>query len=179
MAMRLMRRSALTAMILVAVACEHSAAPAAPAVRAGKDPVEALSNMAVTFLVDYFGNSAVGPDECLVDFWDGCAGKSAERDDIATNRRLLTIQSAEADVEAVHVFEDTGEADVEAACTFHDTLKSTGKSGTTAGKCRLTGVYRADRWWLCDSDFDGTRTCDDGTDDCNDPSDPSGSRFWP
>jgi hypothetical protein len=177
--MRLMRRSALTAMILVAVACEHPTAPTPPVTRVRKDPVEVLSEMAVRFLVDYFGNSAIGPDECVVDFWAGCAGKAAEHDDIATNRRLLTIQSAQAHVEAVHVFEDTAEADVEAACTFHDTLKSTGKSGTTSGECTLTGVYRADRWWLCDSDFDGTRTCDDGTDDCNDHSDPDGARFWP
>jgi hypothetical protein len=131
--------------------------------------VATLSDLAEHFLVDLFGNSSVSPDAALVDFWDGCAGKAAERSDIASNRQLLTIQSAYAHVAAVHVFPVDAEADVEAACTFHDTLKSTGKSGTTSGTCTLTGVYRADRWWLCDSDFDGARTCDDGSGDCNAP----------
>jgi hypothetical protein len=123
--------------------------------------------MAVRFLADDFGNSHVSPDASVADFCDACPGKAAERDDVAANRRLLTIQSADVHVEQVRVWEDTGEADITAACTFHDTLIATGKSGMTRGICRLTGIYQDGRWWLCDSTMVGTRTCDDGSDDCN------------
>jgi hypothetical protein len=127
-----------------------------------------LADMAVTFLVDYFGHSEVSPDACLVDFWEDCPGREAEHDDIVNNRKMLTIQSAEAEVARV-TFTDEDHADIVAPCRFEDTLKSTGKSGVTQGNCLLTGVYDDGRWWLCDSSFDGVRTCNDGSDDCKAP----------
>jgi len=36
--------------------------------------------------------------------------------------------------------------------------KRTGLSETSAGTDQTTAVYRESRWWLCDSDFDGTTT---------------------
>ena len=47
--------------------------------------------------------------------------------------------------------------------------------GDFGSTCLLTAVYRASRWWLCESSVDKTglftRTCDDGTSSCV----PSGS----
>lgn len=157
-----MRRRVLIATAIVLSGCGPSLASSHT-----HDAVSALSEMSGRFLVDYFGDSSVSPEASLVDFYDDCPGKSAELDDVRANRALLTIQSAEARITQVRVWEDTGEADIEAACAFHDTLKSTGARGTTQGTCKLTGVYRDGRWWLCDSTMDGRRTCDDGSDGCN------------
>jgi hypothetical protein len=103
-----------------------------------------------------------------VDFWDGCSGKDMEHSDIVNNRKMLTIQSAEAHVDSV-TFEDDNDADIVAPCTFKDTLISTGKSGVSEGDCVLTGVFESGRWWLCKSGFNGERTCNDGSQDCNAP----------
>jgi hypothetical protein len=132
------------------------------------DSVAELSDMTIKFLVDYFGHSEVSPDACLVDFWDGCSGKDMEHSDIVNNRKMLTIQSAEARVNSV-TFEDENDADIVAPCRFEDTLKSTGKSGVSQGNCLLTGVFESGRWWLCRSSFQGSRTCNDGSQDCNVP----------
>jgi hypothetical protein len=132
------------------------------------DSVAELSDMTIKFLVDYFGHSEVSPDACLVDFWDGCSGKDMEHSDIVNNRKMLTIQSAEAHVDSV-TFEDDNDADIVAPCTFKDTLISTGKSGVSEGDCVLTGVFESGRWWLCKSGFNGERTCNDGSQDCNAP----------
>jgi hypothetical protein len=158
-----MLRTIAAGIVLATVACASSATrPHAAAERE-------LSAMAVQFLVGYFGDSAVPPDATLVDFCDTCQGKADERSDVRKNRQLLTILHAYAQVTQVDVFESTGEADVFATCAFHDRLRSSGKTGWTRGVCHLTGVYRDGRWWLCDSTMDGHRTCDDGTNDCNEP----------
>jgi hypothetical protein len=91
-----------------------------------------------------------------------------EHSDIVNNRKMLTIQSAEAHVDSV-TFEDDNDADIVAPCTFKDTLISTGKSGVSEGDCVLTGVFESGRWWLCKSGFNGERTCNDGSQDCNAP----------
>lgn len=112
-----------------------------------------LTKMAVTFLVDYFGNSAVSPDACLVDFSDTCPGKNDERRDIQENRRDFVILSASASVSSVAFNGSRTFADVLAPCTFRSREIATGHVGTVTGDCTLTSVYETRRWWLCDSHF--------------------------
>lgn len=133
-----------------------------------------ISNITVRFLVDLFGNSAVSPEACLVDFWDGCGGKAAELGDIRVNRDLFVVLEASAQVQSI-TFRGADDADVVAACRWRDRVISNGSTGVSQGPCLLTAVYRASRWWLCESTVDKTglftRTCDDGTSSCV----PSGS----
>src|SRR6187401_2866453 len=133
-----------------------------------------ISKITVRFLVDLFGNSAVSPEACLVDFWDGCGGKAAELGDIRVNRNLFVVLEASAQVQSI-TFRGADDADVVATCRWRDRVIANGSTGVSQGPCLLTAVYRASRWWLCESSLDKTglftRTCDDGTSSCV----PSGS----
>jgi hypothetical protein len=112
-----------------------------------------LTKMTLTFLVDYFGNSRISPEACLVDFSDGCRGKVDELHDIEHNRQTFVIQSADARVANIWISPDRMSAEVTAPCAFHDTEIATGNEGTSKGDCFLTAVYERNRWWLCSSSF--------------------------
>jgi hypothetical protein len=112
-----------------------------------------LTKMSVTFLVDYFGNSAISPDACLVDFSDSCPGKADELHDIQDNRKNFVMISATARVDTITFNAAMTSAEVWATCTFTSKDKSTNAVGTVGGDCYLTGVYEQQRWWLCDSHF--------------------------
>jgi hypothetical protein len=132
---------------------EHRATASAAPFRV-HDSVAELGRLAVTFLVDLFGNSAVAPAACLVDFSDTCeSGKEAELSDIIHNRATFVILSAQATVTSVVMNAARTEATVVAACTFQDRAIASGAIGTSSGDCILTAIYEAGRWWLCTSNF--------------------------
>lgn len=116
-----------------------------------------LTKMATTFLVDYFGNSSVSPEACLVDFSDSCPGKKAELADIEDNREEYVQLSAKATVASITYDPTRTRADILAPCTFRARNKKTGHIGTVTGDCALTAVYETKRWWLCDSRFNNGR----------------------
>jgi len=151
------------------VTAEHRVTRDANAAFRVHDSRAEISNITVRFLVDLFGNSAVSPEACLVDFWDGCGGKAAELSDIRTNRQLFVVLEASAQVQNI-TFRGADDADVAAACRWRDRVIANGSTGVSQGLCLLTAVYRANRWWLCESSVDKTglftRTCDDGTSSC-------------
>jgi hypothetical protein len=124
-------------------------------VRVHDSPAE-VSRMVLTFLVDYFGNSSVGPDACVVDFSDTCPGKEEERRDIETNRREFFIFSATASIGSISFNGAMTTSEVAAPCEFRDRHLSDGREGTSRGTCVLTAVYHDNRWWLCTSRFLGT-----------------------
>jgi hypothetical protein len=115
-----------------------------------------VSRLAVSFLVDKFGNSNVAPGACLVDFSDNCTGKAAELQDVIHNRETFVILSAEARVTQFTMNGDRTRATVVAACSFQDRTIASGKFGTSRGDCVLTAVYESARWWLCSSSFVAT-----------------------
>lgn len=117
------------------------------------DSVAELSKIGVRFLVDYFGNSNVSPEACLVDFWDGCRGKQDELSDIQNNRATLTQLFADAHVSSITFNDSKTEAEMWVACTFRSRDKKTGVEGGVTGDCYLSAVYQQGRWWLCDSNF--------------------------
>jgi hypothetical protein len=136
----------------VVVSRENRVTQAAEPLRAHDSEAE-LTKMSLTFLVDYFGNSSVSPDACLVDFSDSCRGKVDELHDIERNRQTFVILSAEARVANIWISPDRMSAEVTAPCVFHDKEIATGKEGTAKGDCFLTAVYERNRWWLCSSSF--------------------------
>ena len=138
------------------VAREHRVTSTAAPFRVHDSTAE-ISKMALTFLIDYFGNSNVSPDACLVDFSDLCHGKALERGDIVDNRLKQLMLSSQATIQAVHLNGDLTFAEVFAPCTFRSASRETGKPGTVTGECYLTAIYAQSRWWLCDSLFNNGR----------------------
>jgi hypothetical protein len=134
------------------IVSEHRVRRDAPPVRVHDSPAE-IARIAIAFLVDYFGHSAVSPAAAVVDFSDTCPGKAEEQSDIEANRATFTILDATAHVEAITFNPEMTYADVVAPCTFHDRRLDNGQIGTTDGDCLLTSVYAQRRWWLCDSHF--------------------------
>lgn len=121
------------------------------------DSKQELSDMALKFLIDLFGNSNVSPSDCVVDFSDSCPGKAAEFSDITTNRKEFRIDDVSATVSNVEFNAPADSATfawITAPCDIHDHNFETGKNGDSVGSCDLTAVYQQDRWWLCDSNFD-------------------------
>jgi hypothetical protein len=112
-----------------------------------------ITNLAVTFLVTYFGDSTVSPAACLVDFSDSCRGKADELSDIIANRATFDIHSAAAHVASIQFDVAMDFANIVAPCTFHDQRLDDGQLGTSDGQCLLTAVYQNQRWWLCDSHY--------------------------
>jgi hypothetical protein len=138
------------------VAREHRVTSTATPFRVHDSTAE-ISRMALTFLIDYFGNSNVSPDACLVDFSDLCPGKARERGDIVDNRLKQVMLSSQATIQAVHFNGDLTFAEVFAPCTFRSISRETGKTGTVTGDCYLTAIYAQSRWWLCESLFNNGR----------------------
>lgn len=115
-----------------------------------------LKELARKFLLDLFGNSAIPPLACLVDFTEvgHCAqGKAMELQDITENRQLVFILSG-----AIHrqqlEFEGAVSARVVNYAEFHDRSLATGAPGMALGDFTLTALYEGNRWWLCESTFD-------------------------
>jgi hypothetical protein len=112
-----------------------------------------ISRIIRTFLIDYFGNSSIDPDSCLVDFSAGCAGRDAEYDDIVKNRRERRITSADARVDDIEFNAGATFAWIAAPCTFRDIDLATNQPDVAEGTCDLTAVYEQHRWWLCSSHY--------------------------
>jgi hypothetical protein len=117
------------------------------------DSVAEIRRITLTFLIDYFGNPALGPDQCLVDFSTSCAGRQAEWEDIFNNRKDRLITSSQATVQSIAFNTSRTFANIVAPCTFRDIELATGRRYIATGTCLLTAVYEQQRWWLCDSNF--------------------------
>lgn len=137
---------------------ENRASATAPSTLRVHDSHAEVAAIAVRFLVDYFGNSAVSPDMCVSDFWDGCRGKQDEFNDITNNRKNFRLLSSQAHV--VDMVFDPGmtSADMNVYCDFHDINLQTGQEGHSIGGCLIGAVYQQQRWWLCYSNFDPKQT---------------------
>jgi len=131
---------------------ENRVTSAASPFRAHDSDAE-LRRISIEFLVYLFGNSAISPSACLVDFSDSCRGKQDELRDIEHNRATFVILSAQATVATVSISADRMSADVIAPCVFRDREIANGHEGTSSGDCFLTAVYERNRWWLCSSSF--------------------------
>src|SRR5262245_17855378 len=99
---------------------ENRVSATAPSTLRVHDSPAEVSTIAVRFLVDYFGNSAISPDMCVSDFWDGCRGKQDELNDIVNNRKNFRLISAQAHVATMSFDPTMTSADLNVYCDFHD-----------------------------------------------------------
>jgi hypothetical protein len=105
-------------------------------------------------------------------FYTGCPGRNDELSDVTNNQKNFRITSYEvASTFPVNVSfssncpfrNKSGDGCAQVPVKWHSTCLSSdplictkGLTYTTTGTDQTTAVYRQDRWWLCDSDFNGT-----------------------
>ena len=126
------------------------------------DSIKEVGDMATLFL-ENFSKSSVPVDEVIKDFLVGCYGYSAERQDVIDNRNEYTITSYEIGAASVRInFGGTcafrnrsGDACSNSAVRWSSIEKDSGDTGTVEGTDQVAAVYRNNRWWLCDSQFNG------------------------
>jgi len=131
------------------------------------DSIREISNLSVQFLLD-FSDQRNSPEYVVRNFYRGCPGRDSELSDVQNNRLNYTIASsnigtptsATVNFGGTCPFRNKTGVDgcVQTPVMWKAIDKRTGLSETSAGTDQTTAVYRESRWWLCDSDFDGTTT---------------------
>jgi hypothetical protein len=131
------------------------------------DSIKEISDLSVQFLLD-FSNSTLAPDYVIRNFYKGCPGRDSELADVQNNRtnyvinssKIGTPTSATVNFGGTCPFRNKSGVDgcVQTPAEWHATYKPTGLTETSIGTDQTTAVYRESRWWLCDSDFNGTTT---------------------
>lgn len=114
--------------------------------------------LARKFLVDLFGNSAVSPEACMVDFSDVCAnlgqGKISELEQIREHRAGYIVVGRRMLNQRVDVFpSDLNFRSVHTAMEYSDVKISNNQPGGSCGDFEVTVVYVNSRWWICESYF--------------------------
>jgi hypothetical protein len=142
---------------------QHTVSGSSPLIRVHDSPAE-LGALALRFLRD-FANSTVPADVAIREFSDSCAGKAAERIDIADNRRDFDILSSQLSLSSARVRTPFSRGDMTVRCAFSSRRRNcpagspascrVGAIESVEGNCNLTAVYEAQRWQLCESTFDG------------------------
>jgi hypothetical protein len=135
---------------LVPLMKEHRTSADGPMMHVN-DSIAEVTTISRAFLVDYFGNSSVSPEACLVDFSDTCRGKAEELDDIRINRSKYLIKTVAVGAVKIEFHPSMNAAYVTAPCEIHDIERSTGRPHMMRADCLLTAVYDKPRWYLCDS----------------------------
>ena len=137
------------------------------------DSVKEVGDMAVQFLVDF--SRQLPPAEVLKNFSESCPGKASELADVERNQRCWTVTSYSVgsakvtlNFKGVCAFRSrSGDACASVPVLWRTTTKSSaaecggqavGTTGSASGTDWLAAVYLGSRWWLCDSDFEGTST---------------------
>jgi hypothetical protein len=129
--------------------------------------------MSYQFLLE-FSQQALPPEQIIRNFYTGCPGRASELTDVQNNQKNFKINSYKvaASFPVTVNFSGTcpfrarsgdGCAQVpvewKSTCLTSDTsVCIKGQAYTSTGTDQLTAVYRQDRWWLCDSDFNGSST---------------------
>lgn len=142
---------------------QHTVTGTSPAIRVHDSPKE-LGELALRFLQN-FANSSVPADVAIRDFSDSCGGKRAERDDIEGNRRDFDVLSSRLSLSHARVTSPWARGEMTVRCEFSSRRKNcppgspsscrVGAIENVEGNCNMTAVYEQQRWFLCDSTFDG------------------------
>jgi hypothetical protein len=134
------------------------------------DHVREVGEMAHLFLSD-FSDSSVAVAVVMRNFLPGCYGTAEEQSDVEIVRRNYLHVSTRLDPPVVTV-------DFEGRCPYQnrpgdacsvsfvrwETRKiPSGEREIVEGHDQVAAVYRQDRWWLCDSRWDGRLVTGTGT----------------
>ncbi len=125
--------------------------------------------LARKFLIDLFGNSAVRPPDCMVDFADVCAdlnnGRADELQQIVDNRAVVAIRSAVL-LQQRNTFRDASFGSVHSAVWYDDYYLDGRPKDPACGDFEVTVIYVGGRWWICQSFFneDDRSGCPSATD---------------
>ena len=117
--------------------------------------------MAVLFLED-FSNTPTSPETVVRNFSTKCKGRVDELSDVRNNRRNYVIDSwhvGEPDVtiqfDGVCGFRSrSADACVAVPVRWNVSKRPSGEKAVSQGIDHVTAIYDADRWFLCDSDFE-------------------------
>ena len=127
------------------------------------DHVREVGDMATQFLWD-FSDTAIPVDRVMRNFLPGCYGTTDERIQVEGNRVNFVILAASVGPAQVTVdFDGTCPYDRKEgdACSTSrvrwESRKLNGETEIVEGTDQVAAVYRQDRWWLCDSSFDGRK----------------------
>ena len=131
------------------------------------DSIKEISDVSVQFLLD-FSVQSNAPEYVIRNFYTGCPGRAEELVDVTNNRLNYTITgytigtptSATVNFGGTCAYANKKGVDgcVGTPSQWKAIDKRTGLSETSTGIGRTTTVYRDSRWWLCDSNFEGTTT---------------------
>jgi hypothetical protein len=130
--------------------------------------VNEISGMAYQFLVD-FSQQTLSPEQVVRNFYTGCSGRNDELSDVANNQKnwkITAYQVAATFPVSVNFSgkcpfrNKSGDGCAQVPVQWTSTCLSSdplicvkGQPYTVKGTDQTTAVYRQNRWWLCDSDF--------------------------
>jgi hypothetical protein len=129
------------------------------------DSYKEAQDLANTFLGD-FTNPVRSPEFVVRNFSDACAGKRDELGNVQVNRQLFVIDPVKSTWMIGSVTFDGNPpssrpyGNVRASCTFVSLVKATGQTETAVGICSVDVFFERDRWFLCDSRFQGISVTD-------------------
>ncbi len=137
------------------------------------DSAREVRDLSYQFLLE-FSQQALPPEQIVRNFYTGCPGRADELTDVTNNQKNFKINSYKVDASFPVTINFSGRCpfrtkagdgcaqvpvEWKSTCLTSDTsvcIKD--RTYTSTGTDQLTAVYRQSRWWLCDSDFDGSST---------------------
>ena len=137
------------------------------------DSTSEISSMSYQFLLE-FSQQALPPEQIIRNFSTSCPGRADELTDVTNNQKNFKINSYKVSASFPVTINFSGRCpfrnkagdgcaqvpvEWKSTCLTSDTsICIKGQTYTSTGTDQLTAVYRQDRWWLCDSDFNGSST---------------------
>ena len=126
------------------------------------DHVREVGDMATLFLRD-FSDSTIPTSTVMRNFLPGCYGTAEETREVTDNRVTFRITkwfvgdpTVTVDFGGTCPYESrAGDACSTNTVRWESVLTGSGGHDAVAGVDQVAAVYRQDRWWLCDSKFDG------------------------
>lgn len=128
------------------------------------DHAREVGDLATLFLRE-FSDDAIGVDAVMRNFLPGCYGTALERSDVEQVRReYVHVQTridppqVTVDFDGVCPYENrAGDACSTSFVRWDTRKKNDGSREVVEGHDQVAAVYRQDRWWLCDSRWNGRR----------------------
>lgn len=143
------------------------------------DSAREIGDMARLFLED-FSRQQLTPEQVVRNFWDGCGGKASELEDVRKNQRQYRIVQPP-DPNGWTVGQPLVTISFGGICSFRarpgdgcasvavrwysecinptlpngDPECTLGQFSVAQGTDQVAARYAEDRWWLCESDFQG------------------------